>query len=80
LPEPPAAPRRFCRDEGSPPHWAPAARLCAAETARCPQARFLLEVTASQAILIIEAPDRDGLLEMLVSDGISRGQAPPDDS
>jgi hypothetical protein len=30
---------------------ASAARLCTAETARCPQARFLLEITASQAIL-----------------------------
>ena len=44
------------------------ARLCTAETARCAQARFLLEVTASQAILTIEAPDRDGLLEMLLPD------------
>ena len=42
------------------------AGLCAAETACCPQARFLLEVTASQMILTIEAPPGDGLLQMLL--------------
>jgi MerR family transcriptional regulator, copper efflux regulator len=44
------------------------AGLCAAETACCPQAQFLLEVTASQVILTIEAPPGDGLLEMLLPD------------
>jgi MerR family transcriptional regulator, copper efflux regulator len=42
------------------------AGLCAAETACCPQARFLLEVTASQVVLTIEAPPDEGLLEMLL--------------
>src|SRR5215470_15059911 len=42
------------------------AGLCLAETACCPPARFLLEVTASQVILTIEAPRGDGLLEMLL--------------
>jgi hypothetical protein len=42
------------------------AGLCAAETACCPQARFLLEVTASQMILTIEAPPGDRLLQMLL--------------
>jgi MerR family transcriptional regulator, copper efflux regulator len=41
------------------------AGLCAAETACCPQARFLLEVTASQVILTVQAPAGNGLLEML---------------
>jgi hypothetical protein len=44
------------------------AALCAAETACCPQARFRLEVTASQVILTIEAPAADGLLQMLLPD------------
>jgi len=43
--------------------------LCLAETACCPPARFLLEVTASQVILTIEAPSGDGLLQMLLPDG-----------
>src|SRR5262249_18949624 len=47
-----------------------AARLCTAETARCSQVRFLLEVIASQAILTIEAPDCDG-------DAASRRRADP---
>jgi hypothetical protein len=41
----------FCRDEARRHTKAPAARPYTAETARCPQARFLLQVTASQAIL-----------------------------
>ena len=44
------------------------AALCLAETACCPQARFLLEVTASQVILTIEAPPGEGLLAMLLPD------------
>jgi MerR family transcriptional regulator, copper efflux regulator len=44
------------------------AGLCAAETACCPQARFLLEVAASQVVLTIEAPPDDGLLQMLLPD------------
>jgi MerR family transcriptional regulator, copper efflux regulator len=44
------------------------AGLCTAETACCPQTRFLLEVTASQMILTIEAPPGDKLLQMLVPD------------
>ena len=42
------------------------AALCAAETACCPQTRFLLEVTASQLILAIEAQGNAGLLEILL--------------
>jgi hypothetical protein len=42
------------------------AGLCLAEIACCPQARFLLEVAASQVVLTIEAPDGGGLLEMLL--------------
>jgi hypothetical protein len=42
------------------------AGLCLAETTCCPQARFRLEVTASQVILTIEASPGDGLLEMLL--------------
>jgi len=34
-----------------------------------PQARFLLEVTASQVILTIEAPAGDKVLAMLLPDG-----------
>jgi len=41
------------------------AALCAAETACCPHARFLLEVTAGQVILTVEAPSTTGLLDML---------------
>lgn len=44
------------------------AGLCLAETACCPQARFLLEVTASQVVLTIKVPPGAGLLEMLPSD------------
>jgi MerR family transcriptional regulator, copper efflux regulator len=44
------------------------AGLCLAETACCPQARFLLEVTAGQVALTIEAPPGDGLLQMLFAD------------
>jgi DNA-binding transcriptional MerR regulator len=36
--------------------------LCAAETACCPQARFLLEITTGQTTLTIEAPGTRGLL------------------
>jgi DNA-binding transcriptional MerR regulator len=42
--------------------------LCQAEAARCPQARFSLEVTASHVSLTIEAPPGDGLLQMLQPD------------
>jgi hypothetical protein len=42
------------------------AALCAAETACCPQTRFLLEVTASQATLTVEAPGSPGLLTTLL--------------
>ena len=45
------------------------AGLCLAETACCPQARFLLEVTASHLILTIEAPAGDKVLAMLLPDG-----------
>jgi hypothetical protein len=41
------------------------AALCAAETACCPHARFLLEVTAGQVTVTVEAPSATGLLEML---------------
>jgi DNA-binding transcriptional MerR regulator len=41
------------------------AALCAAETACCPHARFLLEVTAGQVILAVEASGATGLLDML---------------
>lgn len=41
------------------------AALCAAETACCPHARFLLEVTAGQMIVIVEAPSATGLLDTL---------------
>ena len=44
------------------------AGLCAAETACCPPAQFLLEVTTSQVILTIKASPGDGLLEMLLPD------------
>ena len=40
--------------------------LCMAETVCCPQARFLLEVTASQVILNIEVARGDRLLQMLL--------------
>jgi hypothetical protein len=38
---------------------------CAAETACCPHARVLLEVTAGQVILAVEAPSTTGLLDTL---------------
>jgi hypothetical protein len=41
------------------------ATLYAAETACCPHARFLLEITAGQVILTVEAPSATGLLDML---------------
>ena len=44
------------------------AGLCTAETACCPPTRFLLEVTARQTILTIEAPPGDSLLQMLLPD------------
>jgi hypothetical protein len=44
------------------------AGLCLAETACCPQTRFLLEVTASQVILTLEAPSGDKFLQMLLPD------------
>jgi hypothetical protein len=56
----------FCRDEGSPPHHGFGGAAVHGRHRALPRARFLLEVTASQAILTIEAPDRDGLLEMLL--------------
>jgi len=45
------------------------ASLCAAETACCAQARFLLEITASQVTLTVEAPGTDGLPGMLFPAG-----------
>jgi MerR family transcriptional regulator, copper efflux regulator len=44
------------------------ARLCLAETACCPQARFLLEVTARHIVLTIEAPPGDKVLAYLLPD------------
>jgi MerR family copper efflux transcriptional regulator len=41
------------------------AALCAAETACCPHARFLLEVTSGQVIVTVEAPSTTGLLDSL---------------
>ena len=55
----------FCRDEGSPPHHGFGGAAVRGRDP-LPQAWFLLEVTASQAIPTIEAPDRYGLLEMLL--------------
>lgn len=46
---------------------ASAAALCAAETARSPQARFLLEVTACEVTLTIQAPGAAGLPDILLS-------------
>jgi MerR family transcriptional regulator, copper efflux regulator len=49
------------------------ARLCLAETACCPQARFWLEVTASHIVLSIQAPPGDKVLAMLLpDDGLAR--------
>lgn len=45
------------------------AALCAAETACCPQTRFVLEVTAGQATLTVEAPGTPGLLDLLLPAG-----------
>jgi DNA-binding transcriptional MerR regulator len=42
------------------------AALCAAETACCPQTRFLLDVTTSQVTLTVEAPGSPGLLSTLL--------------
>ena len=56
--------------ELSPAAWiATVAGLCLAETICCPQARFLLEVSASQVILTIEAPAGGKVLAMLLPDG-----------
>jgi MerR family transcriptional regulator, copper efflux regulator len=44
------------------------ARLCLAETACCPQARFSLEVTASRIVLTVETPPGDKVLAMLLPD------------
>lgn len=49
----------------SPDMIAAAAALSVAESACCAQTRFLLEVTASQVTLIVEAPGSAGLLETL---------------
>jgi MerR family copper efflux transcriptional regulator len=46
------------------------AALCAAETACCAQAQFLLDVTANQVILTVNAPPGDGLLQMLLPDDV----------
>ena len=45
------------------------AALCAAETACCAQTRLLLEVTAGQATLTVEAPGAPGLLDILLPAG-----------
>jgi DNA-binding transcriptional MerR regulator len=42
------------------------AALCAAETACCPQTRFLLDVTTSQVTLTVEAPGSPVLLATLL--------------
>jgi DNA-binding transcriptional MerR regulator len=41
------------------------AALCAAEIARCHHARFLLEVTAGQVVVTVEASSTTGLLDTL---------------
>jgi DNA-binding transcriptional MerR regulator len=51
-----------------------AAALCAAETACCSQTRFLLEVTASQLILTVEARGTPGLVEILLPVRAPAGQ------
>jgi len=48
-------------------------RLCAAETACCTQTRFLLDVTAGQVTLTVEAPGTPGLLDMLFPAGAPSG-------
>jgi len=50
------------------------AALCAAETACCPQTRFLVEVTASQLTLTIEDHGNAGLVEILVPARTLTGQ------
>jgi hypothetical protein len=45
------------------------AALCAAETACCAQTRFVLELTAGQATLTVEAPGTPGLLGLLLPAG-----------
>ncbi len=50
----------------SPDTIAAVAALSVAETACCPQARFLLEVTASQVTLTVDAHDSPGLLDTLL--------------
>jgi MerR family transcriptional regulator, copper efflux regulator len=50
----------------SPDTIATVAALCAAETACCPQTQFLLDVTASQVTLTVEAPGSPGLLATLL--------------
>jgi MerR family transcriptional regulator, copper efflux regulator len=50
----------------SPGTIATVAALCAAETACCPQTQFLLDVTASQVTLTVEAPGSPGLLSTLL--------------
>jgi len=49
----------------SPDTIATVAALCAAETACCPQTRFLLDITTSQVTLTVEAPGSPGLLATL---------------
>lgn len=50
------------------------AALCAAETACCPRARFLLEVTGSQLTLTVETDADTGLLEILLPARATTGQ------
>lgn len=50
----------------SPDTIAAVAALCAAETACCPQTRFLLEVTTTTVTLTVEAPGNPGLLATLL--------------
>jgi MerR family transcriptional regulator, copper efflux regulator len=50
----------------SPELIAAVATLSVAETACCVQTRFLMEITATQVILIVQAPGSAGLLEMLL--------------
>jgi DNA-binding transcriptional MerR regulator len=48
--------------------------LCAAETACCGQTRFLLEITADQITLTVEAPGTPGLLDTLFPASAPSGQ------
>jgi hypothetical protein len=50
----------------SPDTIAAVAALSVAETACCTQARFLLEVTASEVTLTVDAHDSPGLLDTLL--------------